>query len=103
MNKTDAKKIAETITFSQLQEMFNNAKDNIIDWRAVSNVNNRMTKGYCWNILFPASRNKGIINQKSALKNMIWEFGDHLPEELKIKKQTKEKSTVSVEHQQPRF
>tara|TARA_R110002096_G_scaffold56262_1_gene143837 strand:- start:281 stop:589 length:309 start_codon:yes stop_codon:yes gene_type:complete len=102
MNKTDAKKIAETITFSQLQEMFNNAKANITDWTVVSNVNKQMTKGTAWNILFKGL-NPEITLHKLAIKNMIWEFGDHLPEELKIKKQTKEKSIVNLTHQEPRF
>lgn len=102
MNKSDAKKIAETITFSQLQEMFNNAKENITDWTVVSNVNKQMTKGTAWNILFKGL-NPEIIVQKLAVKNMIWEFGDYLPEELKIKKPVKQVSSLKLTHQDPRF
>lgn len=32
MRRSDAKKIAETITNEQLNEMLNNAKENIKDW-----------------------------------------------------------------------
>lgn len=32
MNRTDARRIAETITNQQLKEMFDSAKENIKDW-----------------------------------------------------------------------
>lgn len=51
MNKNDARKIAETITNEEIQEMFNKAKIEIRDWTKVSNVNKGMTKGVAWNIL----------------------------------------------------
>ena len=102
MNKTNAKKIAETITFVQLQEMFNNAKENITDWTVTSAVNKQMSKGTAWNILF-VSLKPGTMTHPMAVKNMIWEFGDHLPEQLKIKKQTKVSRHVDVTHQEPNF
>ena len=102
MNKSNAKKIAETITFNQLQEMFNNAKNNIDDWTKVSSVNKSMTIGTTWNILFVGLK-PAVINQKHALINMIWEFGDYLPDEVKITNKTKEKSEVKVTHQEPKF
>ncbi|MCJ8293360.1 MAG: hypothetical protein MJK15_03045 [Colwellia sp.] len=103
MNKSNAKKIAEVITFDQLQVMFANAKNNVKDWHKISNVNHSLTIGTTWNILFTASTNPSIIKQKSALTNMIWEFGDYLPEELLPKKGTIKKAKVKVTHQEPKF
>ena len=51
MNRIDARKIAETITNEQLQQMFETAKAKITDWTKVSSVNKGMTKGVSWNIL----------------------------------------------------
>ena len=102
MNKTNAKKIAETITFAQLQEMFNNARKNVNDWTEVSVVNKQMTKGTAWNILYPSLK-PGIMIHAMAVKNMIWEFGDYLPDHLKIKKQSKNVVAVNITHQEPIF
>lgn len=102
MNKTNARKIAETITFEQLTKMFDNAKTNIKDWTEVSAVNKGMTKGTVWNILYKGL-NPEIMNQPLALKNMIWEFGDHLEVSLKIKKLIKKNHHVNVTHQEPKF
>jgi len=106
MNKSDARKIAEKITFVQLVEMFVSAQLSIKDWSVVSSVNKGMTKGATWNILFPAidpATNKRIMNQPNALKNMIWEFGDYLPEHLKIKKSPKNEGVSNVHHEEPIF
>jgi hypothetical protein len=102
MNKSDAKKIAETITFEQVKEMFNNAKANINNWEEISAVNKGMTKGAAWNILKHGVKPE-IVNQPLALKNMIWEFGDHLPEHLKVKKISKKKAQAICFHQEPIF
>ena len=101
MNKTDAKKIAVTITFNQLQGMFNSAKENITDWESISNVNKQLTKGAAWNMLFVGFKPETMLHPM-AIENMIWEFGDYLPDDLKIKKQTKSKS-VKAYHQDPIF
>ena len=100
MNKTDVKKIAQIITSEQLQEMFNAAKIGVKDWTKVSNVNKGMTKGVSWNILakdFDVSKTHHIM----AKVNMIREFGDFLPDDLKIKKQVK-KFQIPI-HQDPKF
>jgi hypothetical protein len=100
MNKNDARKIAETITNEQLQAMFDRAKSGIKDWERVSAVNKGMTKGAAWNILaanFDASKTWGVL----AKKNMVWEFGDFLPDELKPSK-SKRPIQVPV-HQSPKF
>jgi len=102
MNKTNAKKIAETITFEQLQKMFDNASLSIVNWKEVSAVNKGMTKGAVWNVFFK-SLTPGIMNKKSSVKNMIWEFGDHLEFSLKIKPSKKTESDVKVFHQDPEF
>jgi len=102
MNKSNAKKIAETITFEQVQEMFNNAKENITDWSEISAVNKGMTKGVAWNILKHGVKPE-IVNKPLALKNMIWEFGDYLPESLKVKTPIKSRIQFDVHHQEPVF
>ncbi len=87
MNRTDARKIAETITNEQLQTMFNAAKVGIRDWTKVSSVNKGITKGVGWNILaknFDVNYNHHIM----AKINMVREFREFLPDELKpIKKE----------------
>ena len=101
MNRQNAKKLAETVTNEQLQEMFERAKNTITDWTESSNVNKSMTKGAAWNILakdFNVKKNYSFL----VKKNMIWEFGDFLSDELKpLKKQKKERSVPF--HQEPIF
>ena len=102
MNRTDARKIAETITNEQLQEMFNNAKEKITDWTKVSDVNKGITKGVGWNILakdFDVKHDYHIL----AKTNMVWEFGDFLPDELKLKKQSRQSPFQSPTHHDPIF
>ena len=100
MNRSDAIIIAETITNEQIQEMFNNAKANVKDWAKVSTNNKGFTKGVAWNILakdFNVEHNYHIL----AKTNMVNEFGDFLPVELKPKKHRKvQKKPV---HQEPQF
>ena len=102
MNKTQARKIAETITFPEVEQMFENAKKNITDWTEVSAVNKGMSKGTAWNILSDGL-NPRIIKQPLALRNMIWEFGDHLPDSARIEPAKKTREKVSVHHEEPVF
>jgi hypothetical protein len=101
MDRTTAHKIANTITNDQLLEMFNRAKAGIKNWKQVSTVNKGITKGTAWNILakdFDLNEEYHILSKR----NMIREFGDFLPEELKpvtIKKIKKD----SIVHQNPEF
>lgn len=102
MNKVAARKIAETITNLQLKEMFENAKANIKDWTKISDVNKGMTKGTSWNILakvFDVNKTHHIL----VKRNMVWEFGDYLPNELKIKKKSKNQIMKDLVHQNPDF
>ena len=103
MNRTLARKLAETITNAQLKDMFDKAQNGIKDWTKTATVNKGMTKGAAWNILaadFDENKEYPII----AKMNMIREFGDFLPWQLKnppkSKKQYEPKTPV---HQEPRF
>lgn len=101
MNRPDARKIAETITNEQLLEMFNAAKANIKDWTKVSNVNKGLTKGTSWNILakdFDVNKTYHIL----AKTNMVREFGEFLPNNLKPSKKSK-RNPIPPIHQEPQF
>lgn len=100
MNRYNAKQIAEVITNEQLKLMFDTAKKQITDWEKVSIVNKSFTKGTAWNIL----ANKFDVTKKHHILgkiNMVREFGEFLPEELKPKKKVKVYPTPI--HQEPIF
>lgn len=103
MNRNQARKIAETITNEQLQEMFNNAMNSNVDWKKVSIVNKGMTKGTAWNML----AKDFDINHKYhtlAKTNMVREFGTFLPDHLKPKKQSNKRlGNDDLMHQDPVF
>lgn len=101
MNRPDANKIAETITNEQLLQMFNSAKDNIVNWNRVSNINKGMTRGAAWNVLakdFNVNKDYKVIIKY----NMIREFGKYLPDELKPIRKNR---TIqgNPPHQEPNF
>lgn len=100
MKRSDARVLAETITNEQLVQMLNNAKEGMTDWTEVSSVNKSFTKGVAWNIL-GANFDPDIQHHILAKTNMIREFGEFLPEELKPKKKKKEK--IVPFHQEPKF
>ena len=101
MNKKQAKEIAETITNEQIKQMFDNAKEKITDWTKTSLVNKGMTKGLVWNIL---SKDFNLETKYHLLEkiNMVREFGEFLPDELKPKKKKKRQFT-HPRHQDPHF
>jgi len=101
MNKIDVRKIAETITNEQLQQMFDTAKSKITDWTKVSNVNKGLTKGTSWNIL---AKNFDVNFQHHILAktNMVREFGEFLPDELKPQRKVRQISNPPI-HQDPKF
>jgi hypothetical protein len=101
MNKKDARTVAETITNEQIQQMFDNAKENITDWTKVSSINKGITKGVAWNVLAKDFDLEGRYHIL-AKTYMVREFGDHLPEELKPKKKPK-KVTKKPTHHDPIF
>ena len=101
MNRYVAEQIAEHITNKQLLQMFNNAKAGVKDWTVVSICNKGFTKGVAWNIL----AKKFDINYKYhilAKTNMVREFGEFLPDELKPKKKEKKQVKLLI-HQNPVF
>jgi hypothetical protein len=100
MNRTDAKKIAETISNQELFDMFEKAKVNVKDWTKKSNVNKGLTKGTSWNILgkdFNINFDYHIL----AKINMIREFGEYLPDNMKPVK--KKPINTTLYHQEPIF
>ena len=101
MNRKDAKDIANKITNIELQSMFDIAKESITDWTKVSIVNKGMTKGTAWNILakdFDIDHNYHIL----AKINMVREFGEFLPNDLKPNKKNKRILPNPI-HQDPKF
>lgn len=103
MNTIQARTIAETITNPQLSAMFEKAKNSITDWTRTATVNKGMTKGTAWNILaadFDESKDYPTI----AKFNMVREFGDYLPWEMR-KPRTERKAFIKKQpvHQQPKF
>ena len=104
MNKHEAKQLAETVTLDNLKAMFHNAKQNITDWARISRVNKGATIGTTYNILaFEPDRYASIDEiHIIARKNMIWEFGEYLPDYEKAVAKTKTGQTTVV-HQEPKF
>lgn len=97
MNKKVARKIAETISNEQIQQMFDTAKAKITDWTKTSLVNKGMTKGVAWNILakdFDLHAEHHILGKT----NMVREFGEFLPNELKPDKKERRKSAPPTHH-----
>ena len=100
MNKNAAKQIAETITNEQLQQMIENASKKITNWEKVSVVNKSFTKGVAWNSLcrnFDVNHNYHIFQKM----NMIREFGEFLPDEIKPQKRSRKRITPI--HQDPQI
>lgn len=102
MNRKDAKIIAETITNEEIGQMFENVKKGFVDWTKVSDVNKGMSKGVAWNIL-ASDFNVNTTYSNLAKVNMIREFGDFLPENLKPVKINVNKVDVKIVYQDPKF
>ena len=103
MNRRDAKKIAEDITRAQLLEMFKSAKTGITDWTRVSDVNLFFTKGAAWNRFYPVLMSCRPL-PKPSRTNMVHEFGDFLPDNLKPKKEpSTKKPHIEPLHEEPNF
>jgi hypothetical protein len=102
MNRNDARKIAETITNEQLQQMFETAKVKITEWTKVSSVNKGITKGVSWNILakdFDVNAKHHIL----AKTNMVREFGEFLPNQVKPQGSNRQFFDKPPVHQEPKF
>jgi hypothetical protein len=100
MNKRDAKILSETITNAQLEAMLKSAAGRIKDWAQVSNVNKGMTLGTSWNILGKFFTPETEYNQL-VKQNMLREFGDYLPDNLKPARKRKEPYDWHPVHQKP--
>lgn len=86
MRRSDAKKIAEKISNEDLMSMVENAKNSIFDWTKIAACNKSLTKGTAWNILCKDFTLTSYVHILGKI-NMIREFGEYLPEQLKpIKK-----------------
>lgn len=101
MNKRDAKIISKTITNEHLALMLENTKVGIYDWTKISHINKCMTRGSVWNVL---CKDFNVDHEYIDIVkyNMIREFGDFLPTELKLKKEEK-KDNGKPFHQDPIF
>lgn len=104
MNKQQASVFAEIVTLEDLKQMFRNAQKYIADWTVVSRVNKGMSKGAAYNILAFEPNHYSSIEEISKLAkiNMIWEFGEYLPDYKKQVKKTRAGKTTVV-HQDPKF
>jgi len=98
MNRTDAKKIAETINIKDLKFMVVNAYSSIKDWKQPSKVNKSMSVGTTFNVLTSCEfkDNMSLITKI----NLLREFGEFLPEDLKPVKVHKS-INLTVTHQEP--
>jgi hypothetical protein len=104
MTRSEAKKLAETVTPAELKAMLIDARNNITDWTRRSRVNIGMTIGTTFNIFSvgfeiesPLPQNMHIL----AKTNMIWEFGEYLPKYVKPTSKER-KLDIRVVHQEPR-
>jgi hypothetical protein len=102
MRRSDARKLAEIVTNEQLKQMFDNAKVGIKDWTKVSSCNIGFTKGVAWNIL---TKGFDVIKPIHILAktNMIREFGEFLPGELKQKVSRNKRNIINPVHHDPIF
>lgn len=101
MKKSDAKRIAESVTSEQLAAMFERAKVGITDWEAASTVNPSMSRGTAWNILWEGFK-ANPSPRPMAKVNMIWEFGEFLDPSLIPPKPARRPRPVP-HHQEPNF
>lgn len=101
MTKTEAKKLAETITTEEILELREAVKQGITNWKERARVNKLMTKGLAFNILL-ANLNADTKLHFLAKRNILLEFGDFLPGRLKPIKKRKVHLPAPV-HQEPKF
>lgn len=101
MRRSDAKKVAAMITNEQIKLMLLTAKEKVKDWSVVSKGNKSFTRGASWNMLgckdFDVSKKHHILYKI----NLVREFGEFLPDELKPKKPVKKE--IIIHHQDPIF
>lgn len=101
MKRSDANKIAKTISNVGLMAMVENAKKSITDWTKISICNKSLTKGTAWNILCKDFTLTSYVHNLGKI-NMIREFGEFLPEHIKPIKKVKPVILNPI-HQEPIF
>jgi hypothetical protein len=104
MNRQEAKRLSETITNSELNDMFKNAQELINDWNQTSIVNVGMSKGVAFNILsigFGKDFDETKQIHNLAKVNMLREFGEFLTNYCKPSKKVKRE--INVVHQDPKL
>jgi hypothetical protein len=105
MTKKEAIEIAKTVTNDQLEEMFVEVMKHYGEyslWGETAKVNKGMTKGTAWNI-FGKDFNPDLKYSNIAKCNMVREFGDCLPDNVRIKYPPKSDIIINVVHQEPDF
>ena len=104
LTRKQARLISEKITNQQIQDMFNKAKSSINDWRVPSIGNKGITKGTAWNVLAKGFDVESEYHHLAKL-NMIREFGEYLPYNLKSlgNRDKIPKPTKKPIHQDPEF
>ena len=106
MNKNEAKNIADVTQNEDLKTMFQNAQKSISDWGKISRVNKGMTIGFSFNLFTKGLKTDEDFKKIHGLAklNMIWEFGEFLPNYKKrIKYKYKKVQALNVAHQEPIF
>lgn len=97
MTRSEAKKLALTVSNDDLNTMFLNAYNGISNWYQQSRVNKGMTIGATFNILTKC----GLTNKTHVIAktNMIREFGEFLPN---YKKPIRNVKTIThLYHEEP--
>jgi len=88
MNRSYAKKLAQTITNKELETMLNNAKVGVLDWTKASKSNKGISRGTNWNMFCKDFNVNHKISEIIKFR-MIEEFGEFLPIELHEPKKKK--------------
>jgi len=102
-SKSEAEHIATIITNQQIYDMFKSAMASIKKWEMTSNVNKSISKGVAWNVLASGFDVKKHYHYLARI-NMVREFGEYLPPELRrIKAYVKRQPIPSAFHQDPKF
>jgi hypothetical protein len=97
MTRSEAKKLAETVTINELKFMFVNAYGRVKNWEVPSKVNKSISLGASFNIY----TNCGLDENTHILAktNMIRDFGEYLPNYEKKKRLIT--PLPKIHHEQP--
>jgi hypothetical protein len=104
MHRHEARKIAEKITDAQIHDLLVTARKNITKWSDPSRINKTMSRGVVFNIINGAVDNtdpKAVRVSVLIKQNIIREFGEYLPDNLKIDKKKRADNTAPY-HEDPK-